>query len=433
VIGAQGANFLTWSCLHHLSEHYGPLFRPTPELEVRKDSGQSWYPLNHFRPLVNWTLDGEEEEEFTTWILGPLFQMAGLLLKEKRSHLSQVNAIGELCAQFRRGILVEMRARGPGEALRIVEAYHRLHPAAGKQCWHPEAFQEMESPSWRQLYVNAEHDGNAGVITIGRESYNGDVDAELNRAVDWLKSEGIDRVIVTGDFHLASQMIGADTSEFFPALAAEARGVEIAGKWSRTARRLHEEFQVSVGLVNGKRCLGGFLELLMHCHYLLAVEGADLGMPEVTLPVVPGMEGCHWPFRKTGSRHWPKLFKLLLEGRSVRAAEAVGWLLDYAGPMEEVLKTAWSLVTDGDRKLSRRTLEAKPLEGLPGGAVGLEEAGDAAVAAARQAIMETIRASCQAPLSEAVTIQARHSAGFMTGAFCKKGAIGTAHKKTMTV
>jgi 3-hydroxyacyl-CoA dehydrogenase len=32
VIGAKGANFLTWSCLHHLAEKYGALFEPTPEL-----------------------------------------------------------------------------------------------------------------------------------------------------------------------------------------------------------------------------------------------------------------------------------------------------------------------------------------------------------------------------------------------------------------
>ncbi len=57
-IGAKGANFLTWSCLHHLAERYGELFRPTRELEERKETGQTWYPPNHFRPLVDWRLDG---------------------------------------------------------------------------------------------------------------------------------------------------------------------------------------------------------------------------------------------------------------------------------------------------------------------------------------------------------------------------------------
>ncbi|MEE9168915.1 MAG: hypothetical protein V3U73_04080, partial [bacterium] len=41
-IGAKGANFLTWSCLHHLGEHYGEVFTPTSDLDERKDSGQTW-------------------------------------------------------------------------------------------------------------------------------------------------------------------------------------------------------------------------------------------------------------------------------------------------------------------------------------------------------------------------------------------------------
>jgi hypothetical protein len=62
VIGARGANFLTWTCLHHLAEQYGPLFRPTPELDERQVTGENWYPLNHFRPLVDWPLDARGEE-----------------------------------------------------------------------------------------------------------------------------------------------------------------------------------------------------------------------------------------------------------------------------------------------------------------------------------------------------------------------------------
>ncbi|UCG50738.1 MAG: hypothetical protein JSW58_11075, partial [Candidatus Latescibacterota bacterium] len=205
-IGAQGANFLTWSCLFHLSKQYGDVFTPTPELDERKESGQNWYPLNHFRPLVDWKLDAEEEEEFKAWILGPIFQMASLMLHEKRAHLSHINIIGELCAQFRKGILALIREYGPDAAIKMVEAYHKRHPAAAKKAWHPEVFELVSGPEWQQLYVNAEHDGNVGVITIGRESYNSDVNAELNRAIDWLKSHGIKRVIVTGDFHLSAQM-----------------------------------------------------------------------------------------------------------------------------------------------------------------------------------------------------------------------------------
>jgi len=431
-IGAQGANFLTWSCLHHLTERYGDVFRPTTVLEERKDNGQNWYPFNHFRPLVNWTLDGEEYEEFSTWILGPLYQMASLMLHEQRGHLSHLNAIGELCAQFRHGIVAQIRSAGPEEVLRTVEKYHGLHPEAADSAWYPDAFQGMDTPEWQQLYVNAEHDGTVGVITIGRESYNSDVDAELNRAIDWLKAEGIDSVIVTGDFHLSTQMVGADTAEFYPAIEKVEEGERIANTWSSTARRLEQEFGVSVGFVNGKRCLGGMLELMMHCHYLIAADGAQLGMPEVTLPVVPGMEGCHWPFRKASASDWPKLLNLLLSGRSVRAKDAVGWLIDHAAPMDDALTVAWKVATKGDHKLARRAVQVEALDGVPKDVSGLPAAAPESEAA-RSAIMACVDQACHEALGDALAVQAKHSAAFMVSPACRQGAVGAEYTKTTKV
>jgi enoyl-CoA hydratase/carnithine racemase/3-hydroxyacyl-CoA dehydrogenase len=429
-IGAAGANFLTWSCLHHLGEHYGELFRPTVTLEERKDSGQDWYPANHFRPVVNWTLEDVGSEELRTWVLGALIQMTILMVHEERSHPAQMNAIGELCAQFSRGALAVIRSLGADDALHLVESYHRLHPAAAGAAWHPDAFVLLDSPGWRQLYVNAEHDGRVGVISIGRESYNRDVDAELNRAIDWLLGERIDRVIVTGDFHLSGQMVGADTREFFAALDDEDRGVEISREWSATARRLHQEFDTSVGVIAGKRCLGGMLELMMHCHYLVAVEDAEIGMPEVTLPVVPGMEGCHWPFRRATAEHWPMLLGMLLEGRSERATETVGWLVDYAGTLDDVLQIAWRVASGAEHGIRRRAVVEDALDMMSVDVPYLE---GTVSHEARRAILDTVRAACGATLAEALEVQARHSGGFMTGDACRGGVIGTAARKTMAV
>jgi enoyl-CoA hydratase/carnithine racemase/3-hydroxyacyl-CoA dehydrogenase len=432
VIGAKAADFLTWTCLHHLSEKYGALFRPTPELDERQVTGQDWYPLNHFRPLVDWPLDAEAEEEFTNWIQGTLFQMTSLLLHERRAHLSHINAMGELCAQFRRGILAMIRSVGAEAAIKRVEAYHRLHPEAAGSCWFPAVFEQLGSPEWQQLYVNAEHDGQVGVITISRESYNSDVDAELNRAIDWLKAEGIAQVIVTGDFHLATQMVGADTSEFYAALGDVEEGRRVARTWSATARRLDSEFRVSVGFVNGKRCLGGFLELLLHCHYLVAVEDAVLGMPEVTLPVVPGMEGCHWPFRKAPRAHWPKLVSLLLTGTPVKAKDAVDWLIDDAGPMPDALAMVWRLASGEAAGLKRRKVDGGVLKDVPAD-VGVSASDSPATEAARQAILASIRDSCGVPMSEALEVQAKHSGDFTATSFCRQGSIGTEHQRTMMV
>lgn len=431
-IGAKGADFLTWSCLHHLAQRYGDVFRPTRDLEERKETGQAWYPPNHLRPLVDWKLGADEDAVFRTWTLGPLYQMTSLLVHERRGHLANVNAIGELCAQFRRGAPAMVRAAGADAVIATVEAYHRLHPEAATAAWHPKAFANLDTPEWQQLYVNAEHDGTVGVVTISRESYNGDVDAELNRAIDWLKAAKVERVIVSGDFHLSTQMIGADTSEFFPALDDEQEGLRISRDWSRTARRLHEEFRASVGVVSGKRCLGGMLELLMHCHYLVAVRGAQLGAPEVTLPVVPGMEGCHWSFRKARPADWPKLLGMLLRGAPVRAESAVGWLVDYSGTLDETLAMAWAMASGGASAPAPRPLETGRLKGLPDGipdlplAEGPEKEG-------RKAIAACVRDACGASLADALALQARHSAGFMKTPACRQGEIGAQYAKTMVV
>jgi enoyl-CoA hydratase/carnithine racemase/3-hydroxyacyl-CoA dehydrogenase len=429
-IGAAGANFLTWSCLHHLSEKYGDLFTPTPELVERKTSGQNWYPLNHFRPVVDWAMD--DENEFLNWVAGPTIQMTALMLQENRSHLAHINAIGELCAQFRKGILAYIREIGPDAAIKYVEAYHKLHPKAAESPWNPDVFAKIDQADWQQLYVNAEHDGKVGIITIGRESYNSDVDAELNRAIDWLVNEKIDRVILTGDFHLSSQLVGADTSEFFPALEDNDQGLKISTAWSQTARRLANDFKTSVGFINGKRCLGGMLELMMHCHYLVATDASVLGMPEVTLPVIPGMEGCHWSFRKSRPEDWPKIIKLLLTGEAIPAADAVGWLVDYAGPMDDAIQTVWKIASGDGTAPPQRKLIEKALSGIPN-ETGLPDSGNPAVEAARKAILDCIRESCGAPLADALSIQAKHSAGFMSSPLCRGGVIGAACAKTMNV
>lgn len=431
VIGARGANFLTWSCLQHLSEKYGPLFAPGEELEYRKTSGQDWYPPDHFRPVVNWSIPPGEEEELLTWLLGPILQMTSLMLHERRAHLSHINAIGELCAQFRRGILALVREMGPEAAIKHVEAYHRLYPAAAGSCWHPDVFGQVEQPSWQQLYVNAEHDGSIGVITISRESYNSDIDAELNRAIDWLKSEQVAHVIVTSDFHLSTQMVGADTADFYSSLKDAARGTALSVAWSETARRLHSGFAVSVGFVAGKRCLGGMLELLMHCHYLIAREDSALGMPEVTLPVIPGMEGCHWSLRKVQKRERHRVLRMLLTGESVRAAEAAGWLVDYSGPLDLCLQKASELVTPGNRSLPVRPVIENAIDididtSLPPAQNALAEA-------ARKAVADCIRASCAVSLAEALGVQARHSGAFMAGELCRSGVIGSDANRVLAV
>ena len=64
---------------------------------------------------------------------------------------------------------------------------------------------------------------------------------------------------------------------------------------------------------------------------------------------------------------------------------------------------------------------------------GLPDSGNPAFEAARKAILDCIRESCGCPLPEAIGIQAKHSAGFMSSRVCQKGVIGSECAKIMNV
>ena len=431
-IGAAGATFLTWSCLHHLSLNYGDLFKPTASLVEKKDTGENWYPLDHFRPIVDRKMTDEDKNDFDAWLLGSVIQMTTLMIHENRTHLSQMSLIGELCAQFTSGTPALIRKLGAEKSKKLVEQYHKLHPEASKDAWHPEVLEKINTPEWQQLYVNAEHDSKVGVISISREAYNYDVNDELNRAIDWLKADGIENVILSGDFHFSTQMVGADTSEFFPAIEDAEKGIVLAESWSRTARRLNSEFKTSVGFISGKRCLGGMLELMVHCQYLIAVDDCSLGLPEVTLPVIPGMEGCHWPLRKMQVSDYPKFLEMLLTGKSVKAPKTVGWLTDFSGSINDCIQTAWK-IANGNQSIVKRQLKESAIENIASHIPTLGNSGEPSLEFSRKAIVECIKESCGANLADSLGIQAKHTGNFMVTEQMKRGVIGTIYAKTYKV
>src|SRR5262249_56002621 len=123
----------------------------------------------------------------------------------------------------------------------------------------------------------------------------------------------------------------------------------------------------------GKRGWGGMLEPLIQWHYVVAVDAARFGGPEVSLRVVPGMEACHWPMRRAPRERWPRIVQMLLTGEQVRARDAVGWLIDAAAPMDDAIRITWELVS-GAAKLPRRGLETFALAGVSIDTAGLPAA-----------------------------------------------------------
>ena len=114
------------------------------------------------------------------------------------------------------------------------------------------------------------------------------------------------------------------------------------------------------------------------------------------------------------------------------ADQTVGWLTDFVGSSAETLPVVWKIATGGDHGLEPRPLAEGGLSGIPA-EINLPPADSPSMAAARKAILACIRESCETPLADAIAVQARHSADFMSSRDCRKGMIGTEANKVMNI
>lgn len=144
-------------------------------------------------------------------------------------------------------------------------------------------------------YTNILSETNDGIttITINRpnklNALNKDTIQELH---DALKSANKDKhtkvIIVTGSGEKAF-VAGADISEFADF------DVENGGKLAAKGQELLFDYVENlstpvIAAVNGF-ALGGGLELAMACHFRVASDNAKMGLPEVSLGVIPGYGG----------------------------------------------------------------------------------------------------------------------------------------------
>jgi len=132
-----------------------------------------------------------------------------------------------------------------------------------------------------------------GQITINRPSKLNALNVvtiqELHDAFESLESNSDVRVIIiTGEGEKAF-VAGADISEFASFTIQE--GAQLAAQGQELLFDFVENLKKPViAAVNGF-ALGGGLELAMACHFRIASDNAKMGLPEVSLGVIPGYGG----------------------------------------------------------------------------------------------------------------------------------------------
>jgi enoyl-CoA hydratase len=136
-------------------------------------------------------------------------------------------------------------------------------------------------------------DNQISTITINRpnklNALNRDTILELGKAIDQADEDDNVRVIILTGAGEKAFVAGADISEF--ADFNREQGKELAAKGQHSLFDKVEQCSTPViAAVNGF-ALGGGLELAMAAHFRVASDNAKLGLPEVSLGVIPGYGG----------------------------------------------------------------------------------------------------------------------------------------------
>ena len=145
------------------------------------------------------------------------------------------------------------------------------------------------------MYENilVEQRGKIAFITINRpnqlNALNKNTIAELNKALSSANEDARVRVVILTGSREKSFVAGAEIKEF--ADFSIAQGGELAQKGQELLFSFIENMSKPViAAVNGF-ALGGGLELAMASHIRIASTNARMGLPEVSLGVIPGYGG----------------------------------------------------------------------------------------------------------------------------------------------
>lgn len=203
--------------------------------------------------------------------------------------------------------------------------------------------------------VLLERDGYLAIVTVNRPSKLNALDrqtiAELDAtfaAID--VDDSVGAVIVTGAGEKAF-VAGADITELQQQGVLD--GTANARRGQALTLRMENCSKPVLAAVNGF-ALGGGLELALACDVRFASSTAKLGLPEVSLGIVPGYGGTQRLPRLVGTGN---ALHLILQGDAIDAQEAlriglVNGVFEPGELMEKVKAVANRMVSRGPTALS---------------------------------------------------------------------------------
>ncbi len=185
--------------------------------------------------------------------------------------------------------------------------------------------------------IIVEEENTIATVTINRPSklnaLNKETIQELHEAFsDLATDKNIEVIILTGSGEKAF-VAGADIAEFADFSVKE--GGRLAAEGHKLLFDFIENLATPViAAVNGF-ALGGGLELAMACHFRVASDNARMGLPEVSLGVIPGYGGTQRLPQLVGKG---RALEMIMTAAMIDAGNALDYgLVNHVVSQEELL------------------------------------------------------------------------------------------------
>lgn len=219
-------------------------------------------------------------------------------------------------------------------------------------------------------------------ITINRprklNALNKSTINELSLAFKELEDDNSIRVIILTGSGEKAFVAGADISEFAHFTVDEGRGLAKIGQ--ELLFDYVENLSTPVIAALNGFALGGGLELAMCCHFRIASDNAKMGLPEVSLGVIPGYGGTQRLPQLVGKG---KAMEMIMTAGMISAKEAKEYgLVNQVTTQEELLsvaeKIASKIMSNSSLAISAaiRAINASFEDGVNGFDVEIEEFGE---------------------------------------------------------
>lgn len=195
------------------------------------------------------------------------------------------------------------------------------------------------------MAVRLEKQDAIGYVVLDRppaNSYDPAFVDELDATIEAAKNDDEVRVIVVRSASEKFFSAGADVAFFAKSdLAAQTAFVARAND---AMSKLESTPKVVIAAING-HCLGGGLEIALCCDFRIAAEGAyKIGLPEVTLGLLPGTGGTQRLPRLIGRQ---KALGLMLKGTTLSPQDAKdAGIVDEVVPAAELQSRATALAQE---------------------------------------------------------------------------------------